>query len=189
MSTGGRQGTKFSGHKRTLLNQMAGHHSKTTTSRRTLVGSLFLSSPTRTSVLIRSGQVWENSTPAEITSYNTEIEPTLDGGMEELTKKSEHFGCFSNRCMRIEDDDGNSIGKTWSISMWESLGRLEKWSLTPKHKEIFGTQINHFNRMEREGEEASLNLWHELMVLRKADQSCMYFNCHRKIGMLSAVYD
>ncbi|KAM0083606.1 hypothetical protein ACKRZS_004191 [Fusarium odoratissimum] len=91
----------------------------------------------------RSGQVWENSTPAEIKSYNTEIKPTLDSGMEELTKHCEHFGCFSNRYMRIEDDSGNPIGKTWSISMWESLERLEKWSLTPKHKEIFGTQINH----------------------------------------------
>ncbi|RBQ78607.1 hypothetical protein FVER53590_28398 [Fusarium verticillioides] len=138
--------------------------------------------------LIRSGQVWENSTPAEIKSYNTEIKPTLDSGMEELTKNSQHFGCFSNRYMRVEDDDGNPLGKTWSISMWESLERLEKWSLTPKHKEIFGTQINHFNRMEREGEDANLNLWHELMVLRKADQSFMYFNCHRKTGILSSVY-
>ncbi|EXK81751.1 hypothetical protein FOQG_13823 [Fusarium oxysporum f. sp. raphani 54005] len=138
--------------------------------------------------LIRPGQVWENSTPAEIKSYNTEIKPTLDSGMEELTKNSENSGCFSKRYMRIEDDDGNLIGKTWTISMWESLERLEKWSLTPKHKEIFGTQINHFNRMEREGEDANLNLWHEIMVLHKADRSFMYFNCHGKTGILSAVY-
>ncbi|KAI7759320.1 hypothetical protein LZL87_008697 [Fusarium oxysporum] len=152
-------------------------------------GKLVSVEPHENLCLIRSGQVWENSTPAEIKSYNTEIKPTLDSGMEELTKDSEHFGCFSNRYLRIEDDDGNPIGKTWSISMWESLGRLEKWSLTPKHKEIFGTQINHFNRMEREGEEANLNLWHELMVLHKADQSYMYFNCHRKTGILSSIYD
>ncbi|RKL36569.1 hypothetical protein BFJ72_g8118 [Fusarium proliferatum] len=151
-------------------------------------GKLMSVEPHENLCLIRSGQVWENSTPAEIKSYNTEIKPTLDTGMEELTKNSQHFGCFSNRYMRIEDDDGNPVGKTWSISMWESLERLEKWSLTPKHKEIFGTQINHFNRMEREGEEANLNLWHELMVLRKKDQSFMYFNCHRKTGILSSVY-
>ncbi|KAF5606140.1 phenylacetaldoxime dehydratase family [Fusarium subglutinans] len=127
-------------------------------------------------------QVWENSTPAE-------IKTTLDSGMGELTKNSQSFGCFSNRYMRIEDDDGNPVGKTWSISMWESLGRLEKWSVTPKHKEIFGTQINHFHRMDREGEEANLNLWHELMVLRKKDQSFMYYNCHWKTGMLAAVWN
>ncbi|KAF4454877.1 Phenylacetaldoxime dehydratase [Fusarium austroafricanum] len=138
--------------------------------------------------LIRSGQVWANSSPAEVASYNTEIKPTLDSGMEELTENSDSFGCFSNRYLQIEDDDGNPIGKTWSISMWESLKRLEKWSLTPKHKQIFGTQINHFNRMEKEGVEANLNLWHELMVLRKADQSFTYFNCHRKTGILSAAY-
>ncbi|KAF5983783.1 phenylacetaldoxime dehydratase [Fusarium coicis] len=136
-------------------------------------GRLVTVEPHENLCLIRSGQVWENSTPAEIKSYNTEIKPTLDSGMEELTKNSQHFGCFSSRYMRIEDEDGHPVGNTWSISMWESLGRLEKWSLTPKHKEIFGTQINHFNRMEREGEEANLNPWHELMVLRKADQSFM----------------
>ncbi|KAH7190864.1 phenylacetaldoxime dehydratase [Fusarium oxysporum] len=152
-------------------------------------GKLVSVEPHENLCLIRSGQVWENSSPAEIKSYNTEIKPTLDSGMEELTNNSEHFGCFSNRYMRIEDDNGNPIGKTWSISMWESLERLEKWSLTPKHKEIFGTQINHFNRMERERVEANLNLWLELMVLRKADQSFMYFNCHKKTGILSAVYD
>ncbi|SCN65898.1 uncharacterized protein FFB20_12370 [Fusarium fujikuroi] len=151
-------------------------------------GKLVTVEPHENLCLIRSGQVWENSTPAEIKSYNTEIKPTLDSGMEELTKNSQHFGCFSNRYMRIEDDYGNPVGKTWSISMWESLERLEKWSLTPKHKEIFGTQINHFNRMEREGEKANLNLWHELMVLRKKDQSFIYFNCHRKTGILSSVY-
>ncbi|KAF5612353.1 phenylacetaldoxime dehydratase [Fusarium sp. NRRL 25303] len=150
-------------------------------------GRLVTVEPHENLCLIRSGQVWENSTPAEIKSYNTEIKPTLDSGMEELTKNSQHFGCFSNRYMRIEDDDGNPVGKTWSISMWKSLERLEKWSLTPKHKEIFGTQINHFNRMEREGEEANLNLWHELMVLSKADQAFTYFNCHKQTGILSAI--
>ncbi|KAF5546125.1 phenylacetaldoxime dehydratase family [Fusarium phyllophilum] len=151
-------------------------------------GKLVTVEPHENLCLIRSGQVWENSTPVEIKSYNTEIKLTLDSGMEELTKSSQSFGCFSNRYMRIEDNDGNPLGKTWSISMWELLGRLEKWSLTPKHKEIFGTQINHFNRMEREGEEANLNLWHELMVLHKKDQSFMYFNCHRKTGIMSAIY-
>ncbi|KAL5617890.1 hypothetical protein FOVSG1_000112 [Fusarium oxysporum f. sp. vasinfectum] len=151
-------------------------------------GKLIHVEPYENLFFIRSGQVWENSTPAEIKSYNTEIKPTLDSGMEELTKNKKDFGCFSNRYMRLEDDDGKPMGKTWSISIWESLERLEKWSLTPKHKEIFGTQINHFNRMEREGQEANLNLWHELMVLRKTDQSFTYFNCHRKTGILSAVY-
>ncbi|KAI3574493.1 heme-containing dehydratase-domain containing protein [Fusarium oxysporum f. sp. albedinis] len=118
-------------------------------------GRLVSVEPHENLCLIRSGQVWENNTPAEIRSYNTEIKPTLDSGMEELTQN--------------KDDDGGPIGKTWSISMWKSLERLEKWSLTPKHKEIFGTQIIHFNRMEREGEEANLNLWHELMLLRQKD--------------------
>ncbi|KAF4498686.1 phenylacetaldoxime dehydratase [Fusarium agapanthi] len=151
-------------------------------------GELISVQPHENLCLIRSGQVWENSIVAEIKSYNTEIKPTLDSGMEDLAKNSQHFGCFSNRYMRVEDDDGNLVGKTWSISMRESLERLEKWSLTPKHKEIFGTQINHFNRMEREGEEANLNIRHELMVLRKVDQSFMFFNCHRKTGILSAAY-
>ncbi|KAJ4125728.1 hypothetical protein NW765_001502 [Fusarium oxysporum] len=147
-------------------------------------GKLIYVEPHENLCFIRSGQVWENSTPAEIKSYNTEIKPTLDSGMEELTKNKK----VSNRYMRLEDDDGKPMGKTWSISIWESLERLEKWFLTPKHKEIFGTQINHFNEMEREGQEANLNLWHELLVLRKTDQSFTYFNCHRKTGILSAVY-
>ncbi|RYC88400.1 hypothetical protein BFJ63_vAg8798 [Fusarium oxysporum f. sp. narcissi] len=147
-------------------------------------GKLIYVEPHENLCFIRSGQVWENSTPAEIKSYNTEIKPTLDSGMEELTKNKK----VSNRYMRLEDDDGKPMGRTWSISIWESLERLEKWFLTPKHKEIFGTQINHFNKMEREGQEANLNLWHELLVLRKTDQSFTYFNCHRKTGILSAVY-
>ncbi|KAJ4026225.1 hypothetical protein NW752_001164 [Fusarium irregulare] len=89
-------------------------------------GKLVPVEPHENLCLIRSGQVWENSTPAEFKSYNTEIKPTLDSGMEDLTKNSQHFECFSNRYLRGEDDDGNPFGKTWSISMWESLQRLEK---------------------------------------------------------------
>jgi aldoxime dehydratase len=141
--------------------------------------------------LIRSGQVWEYSTPAEVASYDTEIKPTLDSGMEEMCLRSKDFGCFTNRYLRVEEEGlegvSRQVGKTWSISAWESLSRLEEWSVTPKHKQIFGTQIRHFTRMKKEGVEAKLNLWHELMVLRKEDQSFTYFNCHSKTGMLSTV--
>ncbi|CAG9984564.1 unnamed protein product [Clonostachys byssicola] len=151
-------------------------------------GRLVIVRPHQNMCLIRSGQVWEHSDEKEVASYYTEIKPTLDSGMEELVADKRRFGCFSNRYLRIEDDDGNPIGKSWSISSWESLTHLEKWALTPKHKQIFGTQINHFNRMDKEGVAPNLNLWHELMVLRKADQSFAYFNCHSQTGMLSAVF-
>ncbi|KAJ0154933.1 hypothetical protein HZ326_2766 [Fusarium oxysporum f. sp. albedinis] len=147
MSIGDRPGTVFRAHKQKLLNQVAGHHSRTTTFRQILVEDSSLLSPTKTSALSDQGK--SGRTIHQQRSVNTLAASLTD--------------------MRIEDDDGGPIGKTWSISMWKSLERLEKWSLTPKHKEIFGTQIIHFNRMEREGEEANLNLWHELMLLRQKD--------------------
>lgn len=138
--------------------------------------------------LIRSGQVWANSDPTEVASYDAEMKPPLEEGMQEIVEAGLEIGCLSNRYMRIENDDGEPVGKSWSISAWESLRHLEQWTVGAKHKKIFGTEIKHFGRMEASGIAPRLNLWHEIMVLREPSQSFSYFNCHKKTGMLSAVF-
>ena len=91
--------------------------------------------------------------------------------------------CYFNRYMQLRGDQG-LIEKTYSLSAWRSLGDLERWVRADTHLAIWRAAIKHYKQA---GDDARLRLYHEMSVLKAADQSFAYFNCHHRTGMLKAL--
>ncbi len=92
------------------------------------------------------------------------------------------FGCFFNRAMR-HVERGEEVEKAYSLSAWNSLSDLERWVKADTHLAIWAAGIKHFKAA---GDQAKLRLYHEMFVVKAADQRFDYFNCHNKTGMLKA---
>jgi aldoxime dehydratase len=134
--------------------------------------------------LLRSGQDWSETEGTERTFYLERVKPLLDKGMAEICNDGRRLGCYFNRYVTIQDDDG-PVEKSYSLSAWHSLGDLESWVKADTHLAIWGAGIKHFKLAGDEA--AKLRLYHEMMVLKAEDQSFSYFNCHRRTGMLCAI--
>jgi aldoxime dehydratase len=133
--------------------------------------------------VLRSGQDWSETVGDERSFYLKKVRPLLEKGMQEISLKGKALGCYFNRYMTLQGDDG-PLEKTYSVSAWHSLGQLEAWVKADTHLAIWAAGIKHFKLA---GEEATLRLYHELMVLRAEDQSFAYFNCHAGTGMLRSI--
>ncbi|CDX32224.1 conserved hypothetical protein [Mesorhizobium plurifarium] len=133
--------------------------------------------------LLRSGQDWSETEGSERKFYVEKVIPRLEAGMEELTTDGLRLGCYFNRYLRLAGAPGLAE-QTYSLSAWHSLEKLETWVRSDTHLAIWGAGIQHYKRC---GEGAKLRLYHEMAVLRAADQSFAYFNCHQQTGMLNAI--
>ena len=89
--------------------------------------------------------------------------------------------------MTVLDGDGQPTQKTYGMSWWKSLAALERWAEShPTHVRIFGAAMKYLTSL---GPAAKLRLYHEVTVVRAADQFFEYRNCHGRTGMLNAVAD
>ena len=145
-------------------------------------GAWWSSYRTRTYAL-RFGQDWSETEGAERSFYLNKVKPHLDAGMNELNGVGVVQGCYFNRYMQLRGDQG-LVEKTYSLSAWHSLNDLERWVRADTHLAIWGAGIKHYKQA---GDDAKLRLYHEMAVLKAADQSFAYFNCHRRTGMLNAL--
>lgn len=135
--------------------------------------------------LIRSGQDWSETDKAERSLYLNEVEPVLRAGMDFLAKDGLAIGCFANRFMQVTDRYGNACDKAFGVSWWHSLGDLESWAEShATHLKIFGAAMKYLTQF---GAEARLRLYHEVTVVRAADQHFEYFNCHADTGLLRSL--
>ncbi|MEJ7686971.1 MAG: phenylacetaldoxime dehydratase family protein [Variovorax sp.] len=135
--------------------------------------------------IIRSGQEWTETQGKERELYLQDMEPVLREGMDFLRDRGTAIGCYSNRYMTHLDASGKPIEKTFGLSLWRSLGDMERWSEShPTHVAIFGT----FMRIVQELEfQLKLRVYHEVSVLKPDEQEYEYINCHPKTGLLNAV--
>jgi aldoxime dehydratase len=133
--------------------------------------------------LLRSGQDWEHAESEERKMYVSKVEPVLRKGMLEIRDKGKSLGCIYNRYMTLVTADGPQE-KTYSLSAWHSLADIETWVKQATHLAIYRIGLNHY---EEFGLAASLRLYHEMFVLKAADQAYEYVNCHPRTGMLNAV--
>lgn len=146
------------------------------------LGRLVVVTPHDNLCLLRSGQDWSETFGKERDFYLSHVKPYLDAGMTELSDHGLALGCYFNRYLRL--DDGGHNERSYSLSAWHSLAALEAWVKADTHLKIWGAGISHYRQA---GDSARLRLYHELAVLKAADQSFAYFNCHRRTGMLAAV--
>ena len=135
--------------------------------------------------LIRSGQDWSDTAAAERKMYLDDVEPVLREGMDFLRDQGRSIGCFANRYMKVLDRDGAPTEKSYGMSWWKSLAALERWAEShPTHVRIFGAAMKYLSSL---GPAARLRLYHEVTVVRAADQFFEYRGCHERTGMLNAV--
>ncbi|WP_110973244.1 MULTISPECIES: phenylacetaldoxime dehydratase family protein [Pseudomonas] len=136
-------------------------------------------------VIIRSGQDWSETVEEERDLYLGEMEPVLRAGMDFLRDDGLPVGCYSNRYMQHIDARGQREEKSFSVSHWRSMSHLERWSEShPTHIEIFGTFMRMVQRLQGE---LKWKGYHEVSVLRAADQHYEYINCHPGTGLLRGV--
>jgi aldoxime dehydratase len=134
--------------------------------------------------LIRSGQDWTETDGDERRMYVDEVEPVLRAGMDFLRDDGRAIGCYANRYMRIIDEDGNSLDKSFGMSWWRSLADLDAWAKDhPTHKAIFGQAMRYLSTL---GPSARLRLYHEVTVAAADEQYFEYLGCHPGTGMLRA---
>jgi aldoxime dehydratase len=135
--------------------------------------------------LIRSGQDWSDTDAAERKMYLDDVEPVLREGMDFLRDQGRSIGCFANRYMTVLNGDGQPTEKSYGMSWWKSLAALERWAEShPTHVRIFGAAMKYLSSL---GPAAKLRLYHEVTVVRAADQLFEYRGCHDHTGMLNAV--
>ncbi|KAJ6551256.1 heme-containing dehydratase protein [Mycena capillaripes] len=143
--------------------------------------------PNDNMLIIRSGQDWIDTAGEERAFYLEKLQPVLAAGMQSIAIPSGvDAGCYFNDYpVTILDDDGQEMEKTFSLSMWHSAEKIDRWTRASKeHLEIFRAGIAHYRNA---GENANLRLYHELYVVKAEGVSFKYFNCHKDTGMLRAV--
>jgi aldoxime dehydratase len=135
--------------------------------------------------IIRSGQDWSHVAGTELDLYVNKMEPTLRAGMDFLSTKGGTIGCYSNRYLEHIDDDGATMKRSFGLSYWRSLERMETWAEHhPTHVAIFGGFMAMLQKLEKSPE---LRLYHEVSVVKADEQFFEYISCHAKTGMLAIV--
>ncbi|KAK1752628.1 hem-containing dehydratase protein [Echria macrotheca] len=137
--------------------------------------------------IIRSGQDWHDTTPKERDLYLSTMHPVLTRGMDFLRDNGSEVGCYSCRLMDIVDAKTGSserIDRTFGLAYFDELASLERWSREhPTHLAIFGGFMQYARTL---GDEVTLKVFHEVMVLREDQQFFEYVGCHGGTGMLAA---
>ncbi len=140
--------------------------------------------PQQNLCLIRSGQEWTETADEERRMYLEDVEPVLRSGMDFLRDDGLAIGCYSNRYVRLLDDDGQLTDRSFGMGWWRSMADLDSWAEShPTHVAIFGAAMRYLTTM---GPAARLRLYHEITVAAAEEQSFVYLNCHDRTGMLRA---
>ncbi|ODU01398.1 MAG: phenylacetaldoxime dehydratase [Pseudonocardia sp. SCN 72-86] len=135
--------------------------------------------------LIRSGQDYADTEGDERAMYLGDVEPPLRTGMDFLRADGGAVGCYANRYLTVLDADGATTDRTFGMSWWRSLDKLERWAEShPTHVAIFGAAMKYLSTM---GPAAKLRLYHEVSVVPADGQHFEYVNCDERTGLLGAL--
>lgn len=141
--------------------------------------------PHHNSCLIRSGQSLHHADEEERAVYLSDVEPSLQEGMDYLQDHGAAIGCYENRYMTVIDEHGAPTPHTFGMSWWRDMSSLEAWSRADAtHLKIFGAAVKHFTTP---GVQRRLHLYHEVTVPSAGQQRFVYVGCHDRTGLLRAV--
>jgi hypothetical protein len=136
--------------------------------------------------VIRSGQNWSATLPAERKLYLETMHPVLIQGMEFLRDRGKSIGCYANNLWDVVDPSTYEADreKTYGLGFFDDLASLERWSKSHQtHINIFGGFLTYAKRLDNV---LSLQLYHEVYVLEEGQQFFEYVGCHGETGMLNA---
>jgi hypothetical protein len=137
--------------------------------------------------VIRSGQDWAATLPAERELYLAELRPVLAKGMDFLRDHGDEVGCYSCQLMDVVDAGTGKADqdRTFGLAYFDELASLERWSKEhPTHVNIFGSFMRYAKKLQ---DAMTLRLFHEVLVLEPEQQLFEYVGCHAATGMLTAV--
>lgn len=138
--------------------------------------------------VIRSGQDWSDTLPAERKLYLETIHPVLVEGMNFLRDEGREAGCYAmnlwdvvNSKQKYEADQE----RTYGLGYFDDLASLEHWSKSHQtHINIFGGFLMYAKKLDNV---LSLRLFHEVYVLEPSQQVFEYVGCHQETGMLNVL--
>lgn len=139
--------------------------------------------------LIRSGQDWSKTKPAERKLYTETMHPVLAEGMNFLRDHGEEVGCYSCRLMDVLDPKTMETGteKTFGLAYFDDIASLEDWSKEHKtHLNIFHGFLQYVQKLNFD---VTLHLYHEVYVLKPEQQILEYVACQPGTGMLGGLRD
>ncbi|MEP3276682.1 MAG: phenylacetaldoxime dehydratase family protein [Stappiaceae bacterium] len=131
--------------------------------------------------VIRSGVSWAECGEEQLASYQQNLEPKLNEGMDYLRQNPVKSGCCSLRQVTCLNEDGSPAKEAYSLGLFQSFNHLEEWSHNhPTHLVIYTrAQAERKKYQER----LELRTYHEVYVLNE-ETSFDYLNCHPKTGLL-----
>lgn len=136
--------------------------------------------------VIRLGQDWSATLPAERTLYLETMHPVLIKGMTFLRDEGKSIGCYADNFWDVVDPSTYeaNLEKTYGLGFFDDLSSLEYWSKSHQtHIDIFGGFLMYAKKLNNV---LSLRLFHEIYVLEPDQQLFEYVGCHEEPGMLNA---
>jgi len=136
--------------------------------------------------VIRSGQDWSATLPAERKLYLETMHPVFIKGMALLRDEGKSIGCYENNLWDVVDSSTYEakLEKTFGLGFFDDLSSLEYWSKSHQtHIDIFGGFLMYAKKLNNV---LSLRLFHEIYVLEADQQLFEYVGCHEETGMLNA---
>lgn len=137
--------------------------------------------------VIRSGQDWSVTLPAERKLYLDTMHPVLIQGMDFLRDSGRDVGCYAMNLWDVVDGETyeSDRERTFGLGYFAELKALEEWSKSHQtHKNIFGGFLVYAKTLDNV---LSLRLFHEVYVLEEGRQVFEYVGCHEETGMLNAL--
>lgn len=137
--------------------------------------------------VIRSGQDWSDTLPAERKLYLETMHPVLVTGMKYLRDEGRGDGCYAMNLWDVVDSKTHTADqeRTFGLGYFNDMASLEKWSKSHRtHINIFGGFLKYAKRLNND---VSLRLFHEVYSLEQDQQFFEYVGCHADTGMRSAI--
>ncbi|KAJ4305010.1 hypothetical protein N0V90_000539 [Kalmusia sp. IMI 367209] len=120
--------------------------------------------------VIRSGQDWSGTLPAERKLYLETMHPVLIEGMNFLRDSGKEVGCYVMNLWDVVDSESLEVNRerTFGLGFFDDLASLEFWSKSHQtHINIFGGFLMYAKKLNNV---LSLRLFHEIYVLEEGQQ-------------------
>lgn len=132
--------------------------------------------------VIRSGVSWAACGAEQRESYERNVRPKLDAGMDYLRRNPAESGCFALRQVVLADREGIELQEAYSLGHFLSLGHLEAWAKHhPTHLAIYHRALAERRKYQ---EALELRTYNEIYVLDQDAPDFEYVNCAPSTGLL-----
>nr|ANC67873.1 phenylacetaldoxime dehydratase [Xanthobacter autotrophicus] len=132
--------------------------------------------------VIRSGVSWSACGAEQRESFERNVRPKLNAGMEYLRRNPVETGCPALRQVVLTDNEGEELEEAYSLGLFLSLGHLEAWAKDhPSHLAIYHRAMAERRKYQ---EALELRTYNEIYVLDENAADFEYVNCDPSVGLI-----